>query len=148
MTQRVFQPGFRIDTKDVVVLVLGGCGVVLLAGIDPFLAVIVGFAVGHFFLFCNVFRLGRPLELIWASVFVALAGSTLSTGLPGPEFTVGITLATTLAVIAAQLRQPSYHGLGWQRINPGLPEWWKARHTAPDEQPNAPADTIKGATEK
>ena len=143
MTQRVFQPGFRIDAKDVLVLILGVCGVVFLAGVAPFLAVIVGFAVGHFFLFCNVFRLGRPLELIWASVFVALAGSTLSTGLPGPGITVGITLATTLAVITVQLRQPSYHGLGWQRINPDLPAWWAARHGTPNEQANESAGLTK-----
>ena len=123
-----FQPGFRIDAKDIVVLLLGLGGVVFLTEMDGFLATTVGFAVGHFFLFCNVFRLGRRLELIWASVFVVLAGSTLSSGFPGPAMTLGATLATTLGVITAQLRAPSYHGLGWQRINPNLPAWWAAQH--------------------
>lgn len=36
-------------------------------------------------------------------------------------------LSTTLAVIVTQIRMPSYHGVAWQRLNPGLPEWRKAQ---------------------
>jgi hypothetical protein len=31
----------------------------------------VAFVVGHFFLFCNVFRIGCKHELIWAALFTA-----------------------------------------------------------------------------
>jgi hypothetical protein len=27
-------------------------------------------------------------------------------------------------VVVAEMLKPSYHGVGWQRINPRLPEWW------------------------
>jgi hypothetical protein len=30
-------------------------------------------------------------------------------------------------VVIVEMRKPSYHGVGWQRINPGLPAWWDAR---------------------
>lgn len=34
------------------------------------LGFIVAFVVGHFFVFCNIFRVARPLELAWSGVFV------------------------------------------------------------------------------
>lgn len=37
-----------------------------------------------------------------------------------------LSLLVTVVVMILQLRRPSYHGLGWQRINPGLPQWWQA----------------------
>jgi hypothetical protein len=96
------------------------------------MGLIVGFAVGHFFLFCNVFRVARPLELAWSTLFVALAGSTIITKQPGWPLTIGATFVATLLVIAEQLRKPSYHGIAWQRLNPRLLEWWKAQGAGPD----------------
>jgi len=31
-----------------------------------------------------------------------------------------------VVVVVVQMRKPSYHGLGWQWINPELPNWWKS----------------------
>jgi hypothetical protein len=127
MRPRTFEPGFRIDAIDVLVLVAGAVATVLLADVQWWMGLVVGFAVGHFFLFCNVFRVGKPLELAWSAVFVVLAGGTIVTGQPGWLATIAVTLAATLFVIVAQMRKPSYHGIAWQRLNPNLQAWWEAQ---------------------
>ena len=91
------------------------------------MGLIIGFVVGHFFLFCNVFRVARPLEFAWASLFTALAGSTIVVEQPGWPVTLAISLAATLVVIVVQMHKPSYHGIAWQRINPELRAWWEAQ---------------------
>lgn len=121
-----FAPGFRLSVRDVVVIVIGIAAAAYLFRIEPWWSFIVVFVVAHFFLFCNVVRMARPLELIWAATFLALASATLLTEMPGWPVTASISLAVTVVVVALQLRKPSYHGLGWQRINPGLREWWSS----------------------
>jgi len=56
-------------------------------------------------------------------------------GIPGWPITTSVSLVVTLVVVVLQMRKPSYHGLGWQRINPGLRSWWDASRT---RTPNAP----------
>jgi hypothetical protein len=122
-----FAPGFRLSVSDLVVLIAGSVAALLLAGMVWWWGFVIGFAVGHFFLFCNVVRMARPLELVWAGAFVLLAASTIALGQPGWPLTICLSLALTALVVALQMRKPSYHGLGWQRINPGLPAWWQAQ---------------------
>lgn len=129
MPSRLFKPGFRLDAIDTLVLVAGAAGAALLAQVEWWMGLIIGFAVGHFFMFCNVFRVARPLELTWSAIFIVLAGSTIVTGQPGWAVTLGVTLVATLLVIAVQVRRPSYHGIGWQRLNPKLLEWWETQGT-------------------
>jgi hypothetical protein len=77
-------------------------------------------------LFCNVFRVARPLELLWADVFVVLAGATILWGVPGWWSTTLGSVCVAALAIAVEMRKPSYHGVGWQRINPDLRAWWNA----------------------
>jgi len=35
------------------------------------LALVAPYVLGHFFLFCNVYRISRTLELVWSAVFIA-----------------------------------------------------------------------------
>ena len=132
MPPRPFNPGFRLDAIDTLVLVAGAAGAIFLAQVEWWMGLIVGFAVGHFFIFCNVFRVAKPLELTWSAIFVILAGSTIATGRPGWIVTIATTLVATLAVIVMQVRKPSYHGIAWQRFNPRLPEWWESQATERD----------------
>jgi len=132
MPPRLFNPGFRLDAIDTLVLVAGAAGAIFLAQVEWWMGLIIGFAVGHFFIFCNVFRVAKPLELTWSAIFVVLAGSTIATGQPGWMVTVATTLVATLAVIVMQVRKPSYHGIAWQRFNPKLPEWWESQATKRD----------------
>lgn len=127
MAAAPFKPGFRIDLIDALVLIAGAAGAVFAARVEWWMGTLIAFAVGHFFLFCNVFRVGKPLELSWSALFVALAGCTIVLEQPGWVITLGATLLATVLVIALQMRKASYHGIAWQRINPGLPQWWEAQ---------------------
>ncbi|MCX6976643.1 MAG: hypothetical protein NTX04_01620, partial [Verrucomicrobia bacterium] len=89
--------------------------------------------VGHFFLFCNVFRISRSLELIWAAGFLILTRFTVTTGQPTWTTTAMLSLALTAVLVCIELRKPSYHGVGWSRFNPNLRQWWDAQHTQQPE---------------
>jgi hypothetical protein len=124
MTARAFSPGFRLSVLDVVILAAGVALAVFAP--NPF-AIVAATAVGHFFLFCNVFRMSRRPELIWAATFTLLSAATLFSGVPGWPATVALSFALAAVLIALEMKQPRYHGVGWRRVNPALPEWWKAR---------------------
>lgn len=124
-----FAPGFRLSALDVFILAIGGVAALALAMVVWWWGFVVGFVLGHFFLFCNVVRLARPLELAWAGVFLALAAGTVALGVPGWPVTASVSLVATVVVVRVEMRKPSYHGLAWQWINPGLSAWgevWKA----------------------
>jgi hypothetical protein len=70
-------------------------------------------------------RMARPLELLWAGIYVVLAGATIVFESPGWLLTTLVSLLVTVIVVLIEMRKPSYHGVGWQRINPELPAWWK-----------------------
>jgi hypothetical protein len=112
---------------DVGFIILGVCVAVLLARFDERLGIAVLFVLAHFFLFCNVLRMSRPLELIWAGLFLLLAGSTFYYGLPPWNYVLAFMLGVTLILAIAQMFQPSYHGVFWQKINPNLEQWWLSR---------------------
>jgi len=119
-----FNPGFRLSKLDAGFLLL-------VIGVSPLLArffvqlgVAAVFAAGHFFLFCNVLRATRVLELLWAAVLVGLWSSSYTWGIPAWLYTYGLRLSTTVAVIIVQVRLPSYHGAFWEVLNPKLPQWW------------------------
>lgn len=90
--------------------------------------------VGNFFLFCNVFRVARALELIWAGFALVLTVTTAVTGFPNwPLTAVCCGLATAL-VIVYEMKKPSYHGVGWRTINPDLKTWWDAQNQSLDQE--------------
>jgi hypothetical protein len=123
-----FQPGFRCSYVDVGVLALGAIVAVTARNTA---GGIVAFVVAHFFLFCNVFRVSRRLELAWSGLFVALAGCTIAFERPSWLVTISVTLLATVLVIALTMRKPSYHGVLWRTINPALPEWWARNQANP-----------------
>jgi hypothetical protein len=131
MQKATFAPGVRLSFLDAIVLVIGGIGTLVLGALGWWLGFVVGFVVGHFFLFCNVFRVSRPLELAWAGVFVVLAMGTIAFDIPGWLITTMASLGATVLVVLLEMRRPSYHGLGWQRINPGLRAWWEGQGEEP-----------------
>jgi hypothetical protein len=125
-SKNTFAPGFRLSVLDVTILALGATVALALATAVWWYGFVVGFALGHFFLFCNVVRMARSLELAWAVVFVVLAAATVALDTPGWQVTVLVSFVATVVVVVVQMRRPSYHGLGWQWINPELPKWWKS----------------------
>lgn len=121
-----FAPGFRLSIVDCCVLAIGLPAAAYLWTLTWWWGFVPAFVLLHFFLFCNVFRIARALELIWGTIFVALAGATIALDVPGWPVTIPLTLLTTIIVIALEMRKPSYHGILWQRINPGLRAWWES----------------------
>jgi hypothetical protein len=121
-----FQPGFRLSEIDVGILMLGILASALVARIDGWFAAALFFTLAHFFLFCNVLRMSRPLELVWAALFVLLAASTILAGSPPWTHTLSAMLAVTAVLAVVQVLRPSYHGVFWRRLNPNLPQWWAA----------------------
>jgi hypothetical protein len=126
-TKHAFAPGFRLSVLDMTILTVGLAVTFALATVVWWWGFVFGFVLGHFFLFCNVVRMARPLELAWAAVFVVLAAATVALGAPGWQVTVSVSLFTTVVMVVVQIRKPSYHGLGWRLINPELPNWWESQ---------------------
>lgn len=124
-----FQPGFRISTLDVLILAVGAIASAVMWTQVWWAGFVIAYVVGHFFLFCNVFRVARPLELTWGGIFVLLAASTIAFDRPTWPVTIISSLAVTVIVIGLEMRKPSYHGALWSILNPGLLQWWEQRHS-------------------
>lgn len=115
--------GFRLSFVDALVLVTGAVLSGWLAEIDFPLWWIVPAAVGHFFLFCNVFLVWRRLELLWAAAFVfnAAVHFALETYTATPVLLW--QAPATILVIVLQMRSPWYHGIFARQINPRLADY-------------------------
>ena len=73
---------------------------------DSWAGIAVIFVVSHFFLFCNVFRMARSLEFIWAGTFASLAIATVVFDwISWPTVLVGSTALTALLVVI-EIRKP------------------------------------------
>ncbi len=120
-----FDPGFRLSELDVGFMLLALVSSPLFGRLHDQLALGVIFVVFHFFLFCNVLRAKRWLEILWAAVFVALWTSSYLGGAPSWPLTYGLAFAVTIAVTLVQVLLPSYHGAFWSTLNPRLPQWWE-----------------------
>jgi hypothetical protein len=124
----VFSPGFRFPLIDSIVLVAGSVASMALWPSLPIVSVAIAVVVGHFFLFCNVFRIARLPELAWAGVFLLVMADVILWQRLSIPLAVVVVLFMTLLVIGLEMRKPSYHGIFWQAINPDLPQWWAERH--------------------
>lgn len=115
--------GFRLSFVDALVLVTGAVLSGWLAEMDFPLWWIVPAAVGHFFLFCNVFLVWRRWELIWAAAFIFnVAGHfALETYTATPVLLWQAPM--TILVIVFQMRSPWYHGIFARQINPRLADY-------------------------
>jgi len=106
--------GFRFSLWDAAIVVAMAMltwwlwlSVGLLAWLCPIVA-------GHFFLFCNVFRVGNRAELIWAGTMVANVFAWVLTGELDWIGVMYVQTPVTLAVIVWAMLQKDYHGLGWK----------------------------------
>lgn len=122
-----FSPGFRLSIYDVMILIGGSIAAIAVATVDRWIGLAIIFVVLHFFLFCNIIRMSRPLELAWAVVF-SLIALCAGRNLISWPVAFGISMGVTLICLMAETRRPSYHGVGWRKVNPGLPQWWERRN--------------------
>ena len=119
-----FEPGFRASFTDLCAIATAVVTAAVLFRTFRTASVIILVTTFHFFLFCNVFRIRRRPEMIWAAVFFLLSVSTIRLGVPGWPATIAVALSVAGGLIAWETRHPSYHGVGWKRFNPGLEAWW------------------------
>jgi len=124
----VFSPGFRFSLIDSIVLVAGSVASMALWPSLPIVSVAIAVVVGHFFLFCNVFRIARLPELAWAGVFLLVMADVILWQRLSIPLAVVVVLFMTLLVIGLEMRKPSYHGIFWQAIKRDLTQWWAERH--------------------
>jgi hypothetical protein len=83
-------------------------------------ALLLPIVVGHFFLFCNVFRLVRHLELAWAGVFVVNTAVWQAVGGFSWWGILAVQTPVTVGVIAREMLSARYHGILARRLNPQL----------------------------
>lgn len=124
-----FKPGFRLSIFDIGILAIGVIGAWYLKDIGVDLSYILLFVIGHFFYFCNITRMSRIPELIWAVCFVALCGAGVTYGIVTLNEAFIIALILTVVLTVIELRKPSYHGVLWSKVNPNLKEWFESQNT-------------------
>ena len=103
--------GFRFSMADGIVIAI--CAVLTwsLRELPSSLAWLPAVALGHFFLFCNVFRVRRNFELAWAGFFLANFAVWSWIGFSWLAVLAVQTPVTVLA-IGVEMRSPRYHGIG------------------------------------
>lgn len=126
--------GFRFSPLDAAVLV--GAVAVTIAGYDATagFSMLLLFVVLHFFLFCNVFRIRRKPELIWAGTFLT---NGLFWILIGQMNVITVSLSqcfVTIFLILREIRLPCYHGVFARTINPRLDDYLADRLVHNDDE--------------
>ena len=105
------KPGFRFSVVDALFLALCAAGIWFLREPMGTYVWIIAAAAGHFFLFCNVFRVRRSYELIWASVFLANVAAWTTADRFSWAGILAVQLPVTAAAIVLEIRSPRYHGI-------------------------------------
>lgn len=109
--------GFRLWPRDLVVIVIAVVGTIALHKYAPEFKWFLPFVVGHFFLYCNVFRVHRYIEYCWAVSFVANVLWHASQHPFNPTRAMLIQLPITAVVIATTILRKDYHGIGTEKRN-------------------------------
>ena len=108
--------GFQITAPEVIVMVLIVAGAWFV--FFP-IGLVALFVVGHFFLFCNVFRIRPAYEFIWGAAFISNVLIQAFIDYKGLNWLLVIIIQciVTIAVIIAEMRSSRYHGIFCRRIN-------------------------------
>ena len=109
-------PGFRCSAVDLLVLTASVVATRGLWNVSEGASAFLLFLVGHFFLFCNVFRVPRWTELFWGACFLLnVSGNVLGASLDYPRI-MFLQAPITLFVIGWAISRSGYHGIGWQCV--------------------------------
>lgn len=126
ISKREFKPGFRLSKLDVLILVVSAVAAFFLRDVSSQFSTVIVFVVLHFFYFCNITRMSRVPELIWAACFVLLVGFGLHNDMLSLTSAFLICLLLTCLLTILEIRKPSYHGVFWSKLNPNLEQWFRS----------------------
>ena len=108
--------GFRFSAMDASIFAGGVVAtMVLWYFVGPF-SLVVPYLLGHFFLFCNTFRVGGERSLIWVGTFLANVYFWPQT--QHLLVHLSIQAVITLILVVQCVLGRNYHGLACTQINP------------------------------
>ena len=119
--------GFRFSWSDGLTLLCFAGGAVGLRRMHSELWWLLLIVAGHFFVFCNVFRIVRPRELAWAALFLVNVCAWFVFGRLEWLPVLLTQLPISVLVIGAEIRSPRYHGILAQRWNTNLGDYLEGR---------------------
>ncbi len=119
--------GFRCSLSDVAVLIIAGFLTCWFREDLGLWIWIIPLIVGHFFLFCNVFRISRERELWWAAICLANISGWMFCEEPRWLMILVIQIPVTIAVIIWDMQKSYYHGIFANHINPHLVDYIEER---------------------
>ncbi len=113
--------GFRFSPTDLIAIVV--CAVVTLATLSILeeIAWLLPITLGHFFLFCNVFRVRREFELFWAGVFVLNVACWALAGQFDWLRILAVQTPLTAILIITTCIRPDYHGIFCAKVVDSTP---------------------------
>lgn len=120
--------GFRFSIADLIAIIVCAVGTLLAWSVLGNFALLFPIVLGHFFLFCNIFRIRRNYELAWAALFIINVGWHVlgATGEADWSRVLLIQFPITLFFIVLEMRGGRYHGIGYRWINPDAENFKKA----------------------
>lgn len=108
--------GFRFSIQDGVIFLGGLIATVVAWPYAGVFSLCVPFLLGHFFLFCNTFRIGGERTLIWAATFILNVFLWIFTQAGIAHLAAQCVI--TAGLIANCVFGKNYHGFACTRINP------------------------------
>lgn len=119
--------GFRLSAVDVIVLALTGPATWWALPEIGSMSGVIPLVVGHFFLFCNVFRIHRTKELIWGIICLLNVGAWAVMDEMWWPGILMIQMPITIILIWTETRLLRYHGVWANHINPRLTDYLEER---------------------
>lgn len=108
--------GFRLSVIDLLAIAICTMGMLMSMPILGEIAWLFPITLGHFFLFCNVFRIRREFELFWAGVFVANVACWALAGRFDWLTVLTVQTPLTATLIITECFSPSYHGIFCKQV--------------------------------
>jgi hypothetical protein len=119
--------GFRFSLTDALAILSFMSAATVLWRLGILLWWMLAIAAGHFFLFCNVFRIVRRRELAWSGLFILNVGIWTWLDLLAWPCVLLCQLPITVGLVVADMRSPGYHGVFASRLNPRLNDYLEGR---------------------
>lgn len=110
--------GFRFSAMDAVVIAATVPATWALWAAIGEMGFLLPVVLGHFFLFCNIFRVPRQAELAWGGLFTVNVCLLFYFDLFLWWRAILFQSPATLLVITIAMLRRDYHGLGWSKIRP------------------------------